>query len=78
MIPQASGDFTLYESWPMPAGATYTIDVKEQSITLIAAEGRNGDGGQKRCSKTDTSTTTLTLCDRIVDGQISSVPVAVG
>lgn len=69
VISQASADFTLYESWPMPAGATYTIDVKEQSITQIAAEGRNGDGGQKRCTKTDTSTTILTLCDRIVEGQ---------
>lgn len=68
-IPQAASDFTLYESWPMPAASTYTIDTKAQSITSIAAQGKNGDGGQDRCSKTDTSTTTLTLCDKIVDGK---------
>ncbi len=68
-IPQAGGDFTLYESWPMPAASTYTIDTKAQSITSIAAQGKNGDGGQDRCTKTDTSTTTLTLCDKIVDGK---------
>ncbi len=68
-IPQAAGDFTLYESWPMPAASTYTIDTKAQSITEVAAQGKNGDGGQKRCTKTDTSTTTLTLCDKIVDGE---------
>lgn len=68
-IPQAANDYTLYESWPMPANATYTIDTKAQSITQIAAQGKNGDGGQSRCTKRDTSSTTLTLCDRIVDGK---------
>lgn len=68
-IPQAANDFTLYESWPMPASSNYTIDTKAQSITQIAAQGKNGDGGQDRCTKKDTSTTTLTLCDKIVDGK---------
>lgn len=68
-IPQAASDYTLYESWPMPAAATYAIDTDAQSITQIDAQSKNGSGGQSRCTNTDTSTTTLMLCDKVLNGE---------
>lgn len=78
VIPTGFADHTIYESWPMPASATYTVDTKTQSITLIEAQGKNGDGGEERCSKRDTSTTTLTLCDKIQGGETKAFGCAFG